>query len=355
MNKQKIINKSRSYAANLAAGEVSSLRIKEDEKTVIRVYDGGKIGVAGRIGEGDDSVLEVQAREALSQNISYPDAMGGGERREVNLIKEIIPESGFLNAAKELAARLKERFPDFIFSDKFILEEQSSEYCDSNGTELSFSVNAVQITFMIKSTRSANILDLEYCSYKDFYDEEAVVEDIAKLLDVYSNKLPMPEENLPVIISTGVIQYILSHMTAKRYSSGAGLLSGKLGQKLFDEKIDILTDRTPGKSEGVPFFDDEGVTISDDKFYFVKDGVFCGLSACRRSAAALGLPLSGGGYAEFDGIPQSGNFRGIEVDAHGKKLSEVFKGKGIYIRNFRRGYDARRQCGDARNARLYVR
>ena len=65
MNKQKIINKSRSYAATLAAGEVTSLRIKEDERTVIRVYENGKIGVAGRIGEGDDAALEEQAKGAL--------------------------------------------------------------------------------------------------------------------------------------------------------------------------------------------------------------------------------------------------------------------------------------------------
>ena len=51
MNKQKIIKSSRSYAATLAAGEVTSLRIKEDEKTVIRVYEEGKIGRAGLIGE----------------------------------------------------------------------------------------------------------------------------------------------------------------------------------------------------------------------------------------------------------------------------------------------------------------
>ena len=62
MNKQKIVEKSRSYAATLAAGEVSSLRIKEDEKTVIRVYEDGKIGVAGRIGEGTTKLSRRRPR-----------------------------------------------------------------------------------------------------------------------------------------------------------------------------------------------------------------------------------------------------------------------------------------------------
>ena len=131
MNKQKIVNKSRSYAATLAAGEVTSLRIKEDEKTVVRVYDGGKIGVAGRIGEGDDKALEKQAEEALSQNIPYPDALGSGEKRHEDICKGAIAEDDFLPAAKRLAARLKERFPDFIFSDKFAAEQMESTYRDN--------------------------------------------------------------------------------------------------------------------------------------------------------------------------------------------------------------------------------
>ena len=102
MNKHKIVNKSRSYAATLAAGEVTSLRIKEDEKTVVRVYAGGKIGVAGRIGEGDDKALEKQAEEALSQNIPYPDALGSGEKRHEDICKGAIAEDDFLPAPKQL-------------------------------------------------------------------------------------------------------------------------------------------------------------------------------------------------------------------------------------------------------------
>lgn len=331
MNKQEIINKSRSYAATLAAGEVTSLRIKEDEKTVIRVYEDGKIGVAGRIGEGDDAALEEQAKGALSQNIPYPDGMGSGGERKIDLRGGMIPEEDFLGAVKHFAARLKERFPGFIFSDKFIMSDVSSSYRDSAGTDLSYADNAVQITFMIKEAGSANIFDLDYCAERRFFDEDAAVEDIAKLLDVYSVKLPMPEEKLPVIINTDITRYLLSHIAAEVYSSGASLFSGKLGKKLFDKKVNMLMDCTPGKNILVPFFDCEGVTLADDKFYFVKEGKLCGLATYRRSAQSLGLPLSGNGYADFDAVPQCGNFSGIELSSGGEKLSEVFRGRAIYI------------------------
>lgn len=63
MEHEKLTIKETSYSVNVSGSKVDSLRVKQDLKTVIRVYDDGKIGVAGRIGEGDDGAL---LEEALS-------------------------------------------------------------------------------------------------------------------------------------------------------------------------------------------------------------------------------------------------------------------------------------------------
>lgn len=151
MDSQKLVKNNLTYAATLAAGEVSSLRITEDERTTVRVYDGGFIGVAGRIGAGDDAALMAQAQGALAQKIPYPDAVGTGEVRQVNLKKQIIAEGDFLNTVRRLAARLKERFPRFIFSDKFYLDNGSITYTDTAGTKLSFSAGEVAMGLSIKA------------------------------------------------------------------------------------------------------------------------------------------------------------------------------------------------------------
>lgn len=330
MEKQKLVNRTRSYAATLAAGEVSSLRINDDEKNVLRCYSGGFIGIAGRIGEGDDAALEKEACAALEQGIPYPSPLFGGDERREDFSREIIAEKDFLGAVKHLAARLKKSFPDFIFSDKIILENSSSEYKDSAGTDYSFFCSSFSLGLMIKSVSSANIMDLAYGAKRNYYDEDAIVSDISALLDVYSAKLPMPEEKLPVIIDLSAVSYMLGDMTAEMYSGGAGIFAGRLGQKVFRDDVNILINRTPGKNPSVCFFDDEGVTLPGDKFYFVKDGVLSGLATYRRTAAEFNMPLSGCGYAEFDGVPVCSNFRGLEVGTGGKKLSEVLK-RGIYV------------------------
>lgn len=331
MEKQKLVNRTRSCAATLAAGEVNSLRITEDEKTVIRAYDGVNIGIAGRIGEGDDGALEREAIAALSLGIPYPALSGDPAVRHEDVSAKIIDEADFLKTAKSLAARLKARFPDFVFSDKFYLEQIYSCYSDSLGSDMSYSDSAVQIGFNIKHGQSGNIVDLYYSASARRYSEDDVTEDIAKLLDVYNNKLPMPNEQLPAIISTSAISYALSHMKAEMYCNGAGLFAGKLGQKVFDGRVNILTDRTPGRRPLTSFFDSEGVTSPQDKFYFVKDGTFCGLATYRRSAKAFSLPLSGSGYTDFNDAPSAADFRGICIDAADRKLSQELKDRAIYI------------------------
>ena len=96
MEQEKIINKSTSYSVNISGGKVDSLRITEDVKTVIRVYEDGKIGIAGRIGEGDDNALLEEAKSKLAQNIAYPCNLTENGKREVNKVKKIIPAKDYV-------------------------------------------------------------------------------------------------------------------------------------------------------------------------------------------------------------------------------------------------------------------
>lgn len=330
MEQEKIVLKTSSYSANVSGGNVDSLRVKEDLKTIIRVYEDGKIGVAGRIGEGDDNALLEEAKAKLAQNIPYPCNLSENNKRKENVVKNIIPAADYVKSIKKLIARLNKTFPDFIFSNKINMEESEVAYENSKGTEYSYACNNIAVSLVIKEKSSANIMDLDYGASKNWYDEDKIVEDIGKLLGVYNNKLEMPEEEVPVIISQYVVQYALYEMLAEKYMSGSSLLNGKLGEKIFDDKVNILTDRTPGNKSGAPFFDSEGTVTENNKFYFVKDGVFCGIATNKRSAQAFNLPLSGGGYSEFDDVPST-SFIGVTFAETAKSIKDIVKGKAIYV------------------------
>ena len=169
-----------------------------------------------------------------------------------------------------------------------MLGEEETFYTNSRGTDFSYRGNYFVLDIVIKAKSSANIMDLYYGAIQSYYNEDAIVEDIGKLLNVYNKKLPLPEEELPVILSVQeAAPYALREMTAEGYMSGTSLLKGRLGEKVFNEKFSLLTDRAPRNRGCYPFFDAEGTEKEGDKFCFVKEGGCEGLATRKRTAQAL--------------------------------------------------------------------
>ncbi len=329
MEFEKIISKGTGYSVSVSGGRVDSLRINEELKTVVRVYEDGKIGIAGRIGEGDDQALFEQAKAKLSQNIAYPCSLTENARREVDKSKTIIPPQDYVKTMKKLITRLNKQFPDFVFSNKLNMADEELIYENSRSTRYSFKGSRFGGGLIIKEKSSANIMDAFYGADRAYYDEDAIVNDIGALLNAYVKKVAMPEGKLPVIVGCmDVLQHTAQHLIAELYVSGSSLLSGKIGEKIFDERVSILTDRN-AEGEIAPFFDAEGAVNEDDKFYFVKDGVLGGVATYKRSAANFNLPVSGGGYAPFDEVPQT-SFVGLRI-ARTDSLDNLVKGKAIYV------------------------
>lgn len=329
MKHEKIVNKTTSYGLNVSGGNIDSLRVKDDLKTVIRVYDDGKIGIAGRIGEGDDKALFADAKARLSQNITYPCDLTAGKTRKENCVKNIVPATEFVKTMKKLLARLNKEYPDFIFSNKINMEEYSSVYENSENTRYEYASNYLAVILVIQHKKSASIMDLAYGAVQNYYDEDKVVSDIGKLLAPFDKKAEL-DDTLPVIIGDNIIHYSLRHIIAELYMSGASLFNGKLGEKLFDEKVNIYLDRGPDNKECIPFFDSEGVVNDGDKFYFIKDGVFNGLLTYKRTAHNFNLPLSGGGYSDFDEVPVAAAV-GTKLGTTSDSLKKLIQGKAIYI------------------------
>lgn len=329
MEQEKIIEKTLSYSVNVSNSKVDSLRVNNDLQTVVRVFDDGKIGIAGQIGDSDGSELVKSAQAKLAQGIPYPCNLTEGKVRKENTFHGIFGEGEMVPACKSLLAKLSNQYPDFIFSNKINYQKRDYTYTNSKGTEFNYVSDSVVTSLVIKAAESANIMDLGYDAMQSYFNEDEIVEDIGKLLKAYRNKVELPE-NLPVLISADVCRYIIQEIIAEKYVSGSSLLSGKLGKKAFNDKLNVVIDRSPDNKYNIAFFDDEGVTLDGDKFYFVKDGVLTGLSTYRRSAANFNLPLSGGANADFDGVPSFG-FAGTKVLPTAEKIGDLVKGKAIYV------------------------
>ena len=72
MEKEFLKETERSVTLNVTGGKIDSFRELEKTSGTVRVYDNGFVGIAGSLGEPDETELTARAKDALSFAIPYP-------------------------------------------------------------------------------------------------------------------------------------------------------------------------------------------------------------------------------------------------------------------------------------------
>lgn len=331
MKTEKIITKTSSRCLNVTASKVESLRINDDLENTVRVYDNGAIGVVGVLGNADFNAMEQSARQKLTQGIPYPETHCKPVTISVDSTKKILSDKEFISQISALLERLARENPDFSFGNKAILNDTDKTYENSDGTLLHYKGNQFICSLSIKHKGSANILDEFYGCESDYFDPDKICRDIKMQCDAFLNQLPQLSEDEAVIIGGFEPLHIAaSHFFADAYFNKASLFDGKLGQKLFNEKLNIVVDRSPERQLNLPFFDTEGVINDGYTNHLIKDGVLERLATCKKSAEQYSTDNLGSAAASYNGVPQAA-INGVDVLNTAKSLSELIKGKAVYM------------------------
>lgn len=260
MKVEKTITKTSGRCINVSASTVTSLRINNRIENTVRVYDKGCIGVEGCLGSADFDKMQKTATDKLQQGIAYPETHDEPRTLSMDVSKQIFAEEEFVDKIKHLVARLAKENPEFIFSNKVILDSTEKTYENSDGAHLFYKGNCLSVGLALQKKGSANIMDEFYDCESDSFDEDAICADIHDKCRAFLTQLPqIQEDEVTVIGNIEPLQYAISHFVADLYFNNASIFNGKLGQKLFSEKLNLTINRDPEKQLNLPFFDAEGV------------------------------------------------------------------------------------------------
>lgn len=331
MKTEKIINRTSSRCLNITASKVDSLRINNDLENTVRVYDNGMIGVEGALGNVGFDKLEQSAKAKLQQSIPYPETHDRPIKQSIDSTKHILSDKEFIPVISKLLDKLASDNTEFLFSNKILINSTDKTYENSDGTVLAYKGNQFNCGLALKYKGSSNIMDEFYGCESDYFDAEEICRDVKKQCDAFLNPLPHIEDDEAVIISGyEPLQHAISHFVADLYFNKASLFDGKLGQKIFNDKLNLVIDRSPERQLNIPFFDTEGVVNEDYINYLIKDGVLTKLITCKKSAAQYNTDNLGCAGAEYNGVPQASG-GGLDVLSTAKNLSELISGKAIYL------------------------
>lgn len=331
MKKEFITAEFSSAALNITAGKIDSFRKTEESFGTVRVYKDGKIGVAGAIGRADEAALTEKAEKALSIGIPYESELDGPVTEEHHGVSELPEEKDMIPVFGKLLSDIGEACPNFCISNKIIISSNRAEYRNSNGRHLISSDRSLEVGLLFQNRGSGNLMDAYYEYGGRTYDPEKIVSQCSMLYKAFCNPVPLPKERIPVVISAGAFfSSLLRNFSGESYASGSSLVSGKLGERLFSEKLTLKDDRNGETNPGACFFDDEGQIADDFRAPLIENGRLVGVTVSKNTAARFNVPVSRTSVSSYDGVPAAG-LSGLYVAPTAKELCDIVPGRAIYV------------------------
>ncbi len=331
MEKEFIKETQHTVTLNITAGQIDSYRELEKTTGTVRVYENGCIGVAGCLGEPDEEALTAQAKEALSFGIPYPCRLEGAAEITEMHDDEIIPVPELIPAMKDFLARLSALCPKMAFSNKIRLAHGRTEYRNSLGRRLLSSGGYLSIELLGQNRGSGNLFDMVFSWQGERFDPEEVLAEFKRQYDAFYTPADIEAGRWPVVaMPLDLFGSAFQHFIGDLYAAGASLLSGKLGEKVFSEKLTFCDDMNPDTSFETCFFDAEGCAAKDYHPVLIENGVLKSLLTTKKTASQYGLPNSGTANAAYDGVPSVG-FHGCFLAKTAESLKELVPGKAVLM------------------------
>ncbi len=331
MEKEFLKETEHTITLNVTAGQIDSYRELEKTTGTVRVYENGCVGVAGCLGEPDEEALTAQAKQALSFGIPYPCQLEGAA--EITELRggDILPAEELMPAMKDFLARLNAQCPKMAFSNKIRLVRGTSEYRNSLGRHLLSSGGYLSIELIAQNRGSGNLFDMVFSWQGERFDPDAVLALFKRQYDAYYTPADIQPGRWPVAaMPQDLFGPALQHFIGDLYAAGASLLSGKLGVKVFSEKLTFCDDMNPDTSFETCFFDAEGCVARDYRPVLVENGVLRGLVTTKKTAAQYGLPNPGTAGAPYDGVPSIA-FHSCGLARTADTLQELLPGKAVLM------------------------
>ena len=227
--------------------------------------------------------------------------------------------------------RLGEMCPRFAFSNKISLSDERAEYRNSQGRHLVSSGRSIDISLLAQNRGSGNLFDTGLSYEGNCFDEDGLLAQFKKEYDAFYTPADIEPGRYPVVMTAyGLFGTFLQHFVAEMYVSGASLLSGKLGQKVFSDNLSLRNDMNPATNPGARFFDEEGCVAPDLRPALIEKGTLTGLLTTKKSAEQFGLSNLGTAAAAYDGVPSLG-FNQFYVDPTAQTLRELAPGRAVYV------------------------
>ncbi len=246
------------------------IQSKQSTSVALRVVRQGRIGYAAATSLEDSQHLVDMAVEAAQFGMmarfelpvvkAYPKIEIFDTKVESLAIEEMI------KLGEELITRLRKHTPDLLCNAWVSKDVISVHILNSRGGQTSYNQTISSLSVWANLIRDTDMLfvgDSE-SSCHPILKSDAVANKVLKQLELAKNRAQTPSGSLPVVftpdgVASAFIPSLMVAFNGKMVLEGASPIGGKLGQKVFDEKLQLWDDSTIAYRPTSRPCDDEGV------------------------------------------------------------------------------------------------
>lgn len=323
---------------NVTQSRIDSIRKKNIVKTGCRVYENGYIGVAGTFGEPSDETWKT-AIQNLNLQIPYEYEPSKDCRRIRDLRNPKLTLDDFLEKSELLLAKLREEYPQFIFSNKISLKETEVSLKNDVGLDLINYDNSVTIEVIYKHKDSVNIMDsyLQYVGRE--FNIDAILTEARNQLTAFETMVDVPDIEKPIIIDCySSLSKIIESLNGEEVGRGTSIFCDKMGTRAFHEAFTLNIDRKDPEYYHVPFFDAEGSVLEEDSTSLIEDGVIVKGYTDKKNSKLFGVENTACAGADYDDVP-SLETPSISINLSDKNLNELIGDEPAILCLFTEGGD----------------
>ena len=277
----------KSSTTKAEAGKISATKNQQIQRHGVRRFENGKVFQTSRLGAATQDRLIADTKEWGGPGTAHE---YGFANKSTESKSGIVANEKYLQDFVEGLDLLNSQHPNFVFTGQCTVQQQSISLQSSYGLDLKTSGGLCEWYFTYQRNGSGNMID-------GFLAETGAKVDIKKEIQTHSAFLKMQNKSVTVRNGTMPVLFVealqplsklLESFYIHKYSEGAALYSGKLGETLFSDKITLVDSAYDAQSGAIRFFDGEGTVRKEDLSLIEKGRFMSPIDWCQLMNADSG-------------------------------------------------------------------
>jgi PmbA protein len=294
------------------AGRLKSSQVEETAGMAVRVVKNGRIGFAASTDEGAQDKLIANALESAAYGEATPIIFPGAQTapKVTTYDQRIVdlPVARMVEIGQQIVELLRQAEPEAQIDVRLERGVQEESLRNQAGADCRFKRSPLSIVASLQRVKGDDVLILYDMLGATLWDDDymAPARRIAEKLARAKTIVPLRSGKMPVLFAPeGLLALgmpLMEGLDGKNVYKRTSPLAGKIGEKLFDEKLGVVDDATLDGRFGSAPYDDEGVPHR--RTALIEGGVLRSFIYDLKTAALSGVESTGNGGRSLFAPPQ---------------------------------------------------